>query len=239
MPKKWDFMDFWIEIKKSHTEPPQRIAMESMNKMRVALKHNGTLPHAETVRDLLPRVETLCEEAANTYLDGLNFGELSLAHLVENADVRNLLGEARRAFAAGDKQDAFIKLKVAFDTLNRNLPKEVPLIPEPPLISSTHLPRDVRTVVGAYEKVIGQTVRTVNMLTLGIDPVKHRFFSHFSPAISWSMAGTYQVQLWHNYDNISAEVFDTCFNFVVEVSLRVSEVFRASSLASRDVAGSS
>lgn len=47
MPKKWDFMDFWAEIKKNHPEPPQRIAMEQMNKMRVALKHNGTLPHGK------------------------------------------------------------------------------------------------------------------------------------------------------------------------------------------------
>lgn len=228
MPKKWDFMDFWAEIKKNHAEPPQRIAMESMNKMRVALKHNGTLPHAQTVRDFLPRLEALCEEVANAYLDGLNFGELSLADLVENDDVRNLLGESRQAFTAGNKEEAFIKMKVAFDTLNRQLPKEVPLISEPPSISPTYLQHDLRQVVGAYEKTIAQTVRTVNMLTLGIDPVKYAFFSRVSPAISWSMAGTYQAQLWHRYDNISTEVFETCFDFVVEVAMRVSEVFKAS-----------
>jgi hypothetical protein len=226
MPKKWDFMDFWAEIKKSHAEPPQRIAMESMNKMRVALKHNGTLPHAQTVRDLLPRLETLCEEVANTYLDGLNFGELSLADLIENDDVRNLLGETRRAFAANDKAEAFIKLKVAFDTLNRQLPDRVQLIRGPRSVVSGHWPHAIRQMVKEYEDVFGQMVRTVNMLTLGIDPIKHASFSGISPGVLWTMDGTPHVQVWRSYDDVPAEVFEIHFSFVVEVSLRISEVFK-------------
>jgi hypothetical protein len=226
MPKKWDFMDFWTEIRKNHAEPPQRIAMESMNKMRVALKHNGTLPHAQTVRDLLPRLETLCEEAANTYLDGLNFGELSLADLVENDEVRNLLVEARQAFATSNKAEAFLKLKVAFDMLNRQLADKVQLISTPRSVVSGQWPHDIRQIVKRYEELFAKMADTINMLTLGIDPIKHASFSRISPAVSWTASGMYHSHTWRTYDDIPAQVFETNFNFVVEVSLRISEVFR-------------
>ena len=151
MPKKWDFMDFWTEIKKCHPEPPQRLAMESMNKMRVALKHNGVLPHGQTVRDFLPRMQAFCEDVANAYLNGLKFSEISLVDLVDNADVRGLLAESRIAFTNGDKEEAFIKLKVAFDTLDRQLPKEVPLIQDLPYTPFA-VPNEIRRFTEPYRK---------------------------------------------------------------------------------------
>jgi hypothetical protein len=160
-----------------------------------------------------------------------HLGEISLADLVENDDVRQKLHEARKDFSAGQKQEAFIKLKVAFDMLERQLPKEVPLIREPSSVRSSGLPHDVRQLINSYEKTIGQLVVTTNMLSLGIDPIRYKFFARVSPAVSWSMAGTYQVQLRQSYDNVSADVFQTCFDFVVEFSLRISEVFRASTLS--------
>lgn len=230
MPKKWDFMDFWAEIKKSHAEPPQRIAMEQMNKMRVALKHNGTLPHSQTVRDFLPRLDVFFEEITKNYFDGVNFTELSLADLIDNESVRSMLHQAEQAFASGDKQEAFVKLKLGFDTLMRQLPREVPLIKEPP--STGQLPHGVRPLVAPYHQLLSQVVHTINLLSLGIDPIKSRFFGSIMPAVSWSYSGVPQVQLRHTYDDISKDVFETCFDYVVEVSLKINEVFKASTLAS-------
>ena len=222
MPKKWDFMDFWDEIKKSHTEPPQRILMDSINKMRVSLKHNGIPPNAQKVRDFLPRVETFCEDVAKSYLDGMEFSELSLADLVANDDVRNTLREAQQAFTGGDKDDAFTKLRIAFDTLYREVSSEVPLIPEP---RNRRVTGDQR-----FDKAVEQSVQTLNVLMLGIDPIKYRFFVSNTPSVSWTLSGLHQAVLQHSYANVPDSIFGTCFDFVVEVSLKVSEVFRASSL---------
>jgi hypothetical protein len=233
MPKKWDFMDFWLEIKKAHPEPPQRIAMESMNKMRVALKHNGTLPHAQTVRDFLPRMEAFCEDVSNWYLDGLDFRSLSLADLVGNEQARTLLTEAQAAFTTGKKQEAFVKLKVAFDTLERQLPHELPLLDKLSRLPS-RVPQEVRKIAEDQQKVVDRAIENVNMLMLGIDPIKYRFFSDLAPKVSWSVSGNYQVMIWKQYDNISNEVFEQCFDFVVEVSFKIGEVFRALSLLPHD-----
>jgi len=222
MPKKWDFMDFWAEIKKSYPEPPQRILMDSVNKMRVSLKHNGIPPNAQKVRDFLPRVETFCEDVAKGYLDGMEFSELSLADLVANDDVRNTLREAKQALTGGDKDDAFTKLRVAFDTLYREVSTEVPLISE---LRNRRVTGDQR-----FDKAVEQSVQTLNVLMLGIDPIKYRFFMSNTPSVSWTLSGLHQAVLQHSYADVHDSVFETCFDFVVEVSLKVSEVFRASSL---------
>src|SRR2546428_10766989 len=91
--------------RKEPTEPPQRILMDSLNNMRVGLKHKGNLPNAQRVRDLLPRVESFCEDVTKMYLQ-VDFGELSLADLVADEDVRNALRDAQKALTK-DKNDAF------------------------------------------------------------------------------------------------------------------------------------
>jgi hypothetical protein len=51
-----NFMDFWPEMKvATGKEPPDRIPMESLNKLRVGLKHSGNRPHDQTVKDLAIR----------------------------------------------------------------------------------------------------------------------------------------------------------------------------------------
>jgi hypothetical protein len=199
--------------------------------MRVGLKHNGNLPRVQSVRDLFPRVEAFSEEVAKNYLDGLDFADLSLADLVENNDARQKLQEAQKEFSLGKKQEAFINLKLAFDILERHLPREVPLIREPVSLRLSGLPHELRRLIDDYEKIIGQLVVTTNMLALGIDPIKYKFFASVSPVVHWSVVDTYTINLWRKYDNIAADVFQTCFDFVVEFSLKISEVFRASSLS--------
>jgi hypothetical protein len=62
----------------------------------------GTLPHLQTVRDLMPRVDAFCEEVTKDLLD-LNFADLSLVDLVSTDEVRNKLKEAQQAFTTGDR----------------------------------------------------------------------------------------------------------------------------------------
>ena len=76
--------------------------------MRVGLKHKGTLPHAQTVRDLVPRVEAFCEEVTKDLLD-VSFADLSLAVLVADDDVRNTLQEAEQALSEGGQKTCVSK----------------------------------------------------------------------------------------------------------------------------------
>jgi hypothetical protein len=65
-----------------------------MNKMRVALKHKRHFAAPADCCDLLPRLETFCEETANIYLDGLNFGvQKTRAVNVDGKQIRIVFAE--------------------------------------------------------------------------------------------------------------------------------------------------
>jgi hypothetical protein len=140
--------------------------------------------------------------------------------------LRVLLLINRQAFATGNKAEAFLKLKVAFDMLNRQVASKVQLISTPRSVVSGHWPHEIRQIIKQYEDLLDSMADTVNMLTLGIDPIKYASFTRISPAVSWTMAGTYHSHTWRTYEDVPAQVFETHFNFVVEVSLRISETFK-------------
>lgn len=221
---KWSFMEFWEKVKQSgRKEPGHRIPMEQLNGLRVGLKHKGTLPHVQTVRDLMPRVDAFCEEVTKDLLD-LDFAELSLADLVANDDVRSTLREAEQALANGDKNDAFLKVRLAFDKLHRSISANVALIEEPDSISipSGAVSHGMKSSVERFQKTVLESVQTLNVMMLGIDPVRYRFFIAETPHVSWTASGLYQSVTLRDHSDAPNEVFHTCFEFVVEVALNAA-----------------
>jgi hypothetical protein len=96
---KRDFMDFWSDLRNAgHLEPPDRIPLETLNKLRVGLKHHGILPRAQTMLDLLPRVRGFFENLLSAYCC-LAYAELSLIDLVPDPEVRALMRAAHIARA--------------------------------------------------------------------------------------------------------------------------------------------
>ena len=127
---KWSFMEFWEKGKqRGRKEPGHRIPMDQLNTLRVGFKHKGTLPHSQTVRDLTSRVEAFFEEVSKDLL-GLDFSELGLADLVSDDEVRKALQEAQQALKTGDRNKAFLDVRIAFDKLYILISRDVALIKE-------------------------------------------------------------------------------------------------------------
>jgi hypothetical protein len=219
----WSFMEFWKMVKETgRKEPGHKIPMGQMNALRVGLKHKGTLPHAQTVRDLMPRVNAFCEEVTKELLE-LDFEELSLAVLVADQDVRNTLQEAQKAMNVGEKKDAYLNVRIAFDKLHRLIASDVALIKKPRgvKVPKGALPNETTQGLRNLQGVVFDLVGTLNILTLGIDPVSYRFLIANTPAISRTLSGKYQAVFTHDYNDVPDEVFQTCFEFVVEVALNM------------------
>jgi hypothetical protein len=224
LASNWRFMEFWEKVKqKGHKEPGQRIPMEQLNSLRVGLKHKGILPHAQSVRDLMPRVEAFCEEIAKDLLD-IDFPELSLADLISDNDVRKSLRTAQQALAAGEKGNAYLNLRLAFDKLQRLISKDISHIRKPKgiKIPTSALPSDTRKGLLNLQSTVFDIVGTLNTLMLGIDPVRYRFLLSNTPAVSWTLSGNYQALFTHDYSQVPDEVFQTLFEFVVEVALNAA-----------------
>jgi hypothetical protein len=229
---KWSFMEFWEKVKQtSRKEPGHKIPMDQLNTLRVGFKHKGTLPHSQTVRDLTPRVEAFCEEVSKDLL-GLDFSELGLADLVSDDEVRKALQEAQQALKTGDRNKAFLDVRIAFDKLYKLISRDVALIEEPRSIDIPKggLPSEVQRELAKLERglegfqaAIEDCAQTLNVLMFGIDPVKYRFFIANTPHVSWTVSGLHHAVLQRDYNNVPDEVFQKCFEFVVEVALNSSQ----------------
>jgi len=221
---KWEFMEFWEKVKqKGKTEPGHKIPMGQLNSLRVGLKHKGTLPHVQTVRDLMPRIDAFCEEVTKDLLD-LDFAELSLADLVVDDDVRHTLREAEKALTAGEKKDAYLNVRLAFDKLRRLIASDVALIKKRRGIKVPKgaLPNETKQGLLNLQGVVFDVVGTLNTLMLGIDPVRYRFLIANTPAVSWTLSGQHQAVFTGDYSDVPDEVFQTCFEFVLDVALTAS-----------------
>jgi len=47
----------------------------------------------------------------------------------------------------------------------------------------------------------------VNILMLGIDPVRYRFLVANTPAVSWTLSGQHQALFTHDYNEVPDETF--------------------------------
>jgi len=225
--KRREFMDFWSDIQQSgRPEPPDFIPMESLNKLRVGLKHNGNLPNPQTVRDLLPRAKGFFENVLRAYCD-TSYDDISLIDLIPHAGIRAVLAESRREFLVGSKVESLIKLKIALHGLENPEGKVLPLLQAPPKPS---LPSELqRAGLGQYldslHSFLEQCAIRTNANLLGIDPFRYTRFMRMTPSLQWSMAGTYQAQLRGTYDEVTKDIYDEFIDFLVDYSLKVSEVY--------------
>jgi hypothetical protein len=220
----WKFMEFWEKLKQSgHKEAGHKTPIGQLNDMRVSLKHKGILPRPQSVRDLFPRVEIFCEEVSQDLL-GLDFGDLSLADLVADDEVRNALRDATQALSTGDKNQAFINVRIAFDKLHRLISQDAPLIDEPRRLRSSRseIPSDAMDDLYTLYDSVKECVETLNVSMLGIDPIRYTLFINNTPHISWTVSGLHQTMLSRDYNNLPDEVFHSCFEFVIDVALNAS-----------------
>jgi len=225
--KKREFMDFWDDVTKSgHSQPKHRIPMDSLNRIRIAFKHSGTIPNPDEVRRLLPRVQGFFEDTLMDYC-GITFGEVSLIDLIPDTEVRALLHGARSKFLDGDKYSAMIDLKVALHTLEGPEGKYLPRISAP---DAPSLPVEMqRAGWNAYlnqlHSFLDQVEVVVNALRFGVDPVRYTDFVRSGPTLQWTITGKYTVFSNRTFDSMSVQRFDELVAFLIDYALRISDSY--------------
>lgn len=227
VPKKREFMDFWSLVKQAtQQDAPDKTAMESLNTVRVGLKHKGVLPNPNDVRDLLTRAKGFFENILRSHCS-VSYADISLIDLVPDEDVRATLIEARRKFVSGDKDHAMVDLRVAFHKLQKHDGKTLPKLNAP---SAPSLPSELRragweTYSNQLHSFLQSTASVTNALMLGIDPYRYTDFVRSVPTLQWTMAGTFTALFSKSYEAVSVERFDELTGFLIDYSLKVSEAY--------------
>lgn len=216
------FMVFWDEIrKKTGIEPPHKGQMDRLNNVRGAFKHKGILPNATVVADLLPLTRSFCEEATELFL-GIKYHEISLADLIPNDRVRQLLKDAETAIAAKDMRKAFEALGIAFDVVVREAvtKNNVGLVEDFNFsyFTEQELGSEIRREISNGLKELGDTV---NMLVLGIDPIKRKRFSLITPLRQHTVSGNVLIVWTRDPEKIDPSAYDFGYRFVLESGLRL------------------
>ncbi|UWZ83617.1 hypothetical protein [Occallatibacter riparius] len=223
--KKRDFLDFWTEIKPpDYATPPDKIPLDKLNRLRVALKHSGAIPNSHEVKNLTPRVRGFFENVLKMYC-GTEYRDISLLDLVPNAEVRSLLVSARTKFAEGDKAQAMTDLKIALHKMENPSDQYLPFIDAPaqPNVSGDF---GLRRYLADLHAFLDQCASKINAMTIGIDPVKYAEFMKAGPGVLWSMTGQPFVSHWSvTYDHVTEERFSSFIDFLVDYALKASDVY--------------
>jgi hypothetical protein len=224
-PKKREFMDFWPAIKQAgKPEPPDRVPMDSLNALRVGLKHKGNLPRPQTVRDLFPRVLGFFDNVLKAYCE-LSYSDVSLIALVPDPEVYSMLRDAQNKFSVGEKAAALTNLKIALHKVEHPKGKHLSLLQAP---AKPNLPTGVVTAAwGEYldevHSFLRESALRTNALLLGVDPVRYAFFDRNTPNVQWSPSGKSHVIDSSSYRAVSEHDFTEMIDFLIDYALRVSE----------------
>jgi len=236
------FMDYWhiLSTKLEGKALPQKESMRRLNKARVSLKHNGTLPS---------RLDTEAFRAAATnffaeaypMIFGIPFEELSLIEYVSKIDVRELLKKAEDLSAGGDPSAATDEIAVAYEVLIDSYSKEkiaqyhqdlYSFGPSVNLLSSRRLGirdpqlRGIQQYADSVQVTLRRMQETIRILALGIDFKKYMRFKSNLPTVTQTMDGKYHVKRIirsSEWKPPNRDYVDFCIQFVVECAIRLDE----------------
>ena len=96
--------------------------------------------------------------------------------------------------------------------------------PNKPSLSS-ELNRAVGPYLDQLHTFLAQVAARTNAIALGIDPIRYAHFMRSTPTLLWSMAGTYQAQLWEAYDQLTLDDYENLSLFLIEYALRAEEAY--------------
>ncbi|MBX9399473.1 hypothetical protein K4749_39560 [Streptomyces sp. TRM72054] len=235
---KIQFMAYWAELKKSEAaiHLPGQGSMRTLNDVRVAMKHHGTLPAEQTIErsaaDVLRFFTT-----ATPVVFGVDFDRIDMADLVTQKAVAQLLRDAQPWADRGDHTHAMAGLSLAMDALldyyaRPDAPfgwRETPFSFGPAVTWRHVAHTDSRTIEGQVSMLsaIAKESRTaLQIICLGIDFPSFARFQTLVPRVH----GYYDHSYRYSYlpsDPATPQQYSWARHFVIESALRASRADEA------------
>ena len=240
--KQPSFMDYWeiLSPKLDSRDLPQKESMKRLNKARVSLKHNGTLPSRLDTEAFRATATSFFAETC-PMIFGIPFEELSLVEYVSSDDVRERLRKAQVLSVGGDSSAATDEVAVAYEMLIDGYSKErisefhqnpFSFGPSINLLSGSRLRirdpglRGLKEYADSVQSTLRRMQEAIRVMALGIDYKKYIRFKSNLPTVTQTMDGKYHVKRiirsseWTPPDK---QYVDFCIQFVVECAIRLDE----------------
>ncbi len=209
-------MQYWDLI----TDLGMKPHMDKLNTARRSLKHKGNLPAESSIEVHRIHAHDFLVEHTPKYF-GVQFETVSLAHLVEPQEARELLLHAQGELDQnGDLREAIIEVTKAFLLVTGRGSVEQTL---PPFYNPfRHGDYELRRWADSIAEDLLLVREQVRMILLGLDFKDYSRFRSIIPGVMMTHARTFQVRTGPGYAPSKDDV-EFAFQFVVRTALRIME----------------
>lgn len=243
VPESRDFMAYWKAFAAKNILVPEERAIGRLTAARNALKHKGVLPSHQELEGFRSAVTNFMFDGATVFF-GVNFEDLSLARLVENTKIRDMIEKGLIELKAGELTAALGSAAVAFrmvqDAHNEKLKSSVRPYRFKPLrelahsgriravkfpVSSLNLQASVGEVIDSIENNAERTVQVfseaIEAIGYGLNLAEFQVFKASCPFVITTASGTMSPgQL--DYTPNDPNNVDRCLKFVVDAAIRLN-----------------
>jgi hypothetical protein len=212
-------------------------AMGRMNKLRVNLKHHGSIPSTSDLEQLRADVTSFLTDTSSLVF-GADFERLKLTDLVTQPEARRLVELADADAENGEYVEALAKLSEAFQALLADYAdrKKITYKATPYTFGSDfsftrYVPRDVQRGIdrklGEFLAQLYETVtamqEAMRVMAAGIDYRRYARFSMLVPHILHFMDGHVEIDPKPGL-TLTNDEYQFCHQFVVSAALHLAEV---------------
>jgi hypothetical protein len=228
-----EFMAYWDVLKDKLPDGglSQRESMRRLNKARVALKHQGTMPSRLDIEAFRASVTNFFEENTPRVF-GVQFATISLIDLVACEPARSKLKEAQREIEEHKIEAALSDCCLAFHFLLDDYEDRIMNRLGESTVFSDHMESlrrhgghhypELQDFVDNIRELFDYLHDTVKILSLGIDYQKYVKFTRLTPNATKMSDGHYEVT-WRRRrgakNDLTKHHADYCLSFVIEAAL--------------------
>lgn len=231
------FMDYWdlIEGKLKGKKLEQKESMRRLNKLRVSLKHEGSLPSKMDI--------TTFRENAKNFFEGnsplifeIEFHEISMVRLVDYVPAKENLLKATALQKKGNLEEALGHISIAFYQLIDNYEQSAYAnFGQSPFFFGESMAAESSFLIGVGDQRLSRFVDKVKnsvdamqsalkILSLGIDYRKYSKFRMLVPYVEKKQGGEYTIiRLNKGNRSFSLTGYNYCQQFVVDSAIRLQD----------------
>ncbi len=254
LPTQINFSQYWDKLTPGlppNAQLPSKKAMERMNKLRVNLKHHGSVPSTTDITQVRADVLTFFTDATPLVFGG-DFTRIDMIDLVTRQETVKFLQYAQTCLDQGDCPQALAGLSIAFTELINHYTEAGQAVHRAPfrfgerlrdyrdesrrvsgdrgvrklsdLSAMVGFVKDMSKQLASLTKVTQDIRRAMQVTALGIDYTRYAQFEVVTPTILNFIDGHAEFLVEEGHKALTTDDYQFARLFVIESALQVAKV---------------
>jgi hypothetical protein len=230
-----DFLSYWPALEEKGFKLTQKEGMRRFNLARVSVKHHGTLPAHSNLEEFRVMVSTfLSENCAAIFSQELT--RMSLANLIRDEAVRDLIVAAEQCINAADYKSAIENVSLAFRRSLSQYLRGKPgsdyrnrlFTPGQSYFSSLGFSFDPmfgetsRQIVRNMEQMQTEFSEAIAVVAYNLDFDGYRYLKTYGPVIHELVGASMHVE-WFREIEFDEDIVRRCLDFATDAALRLED----------------